>query len=1210
MRRRRRGVIGGLFFAVGWLLRAQTPEPDASGADQVPTWTESDVVFLLDASPTMDAVDAPKRRLEGIRKCLAAFGEHDRVAFMRIASTIETVVPLTPVSEANRPLLEAHARTATTTVSTSSGELTRGVQEASALLESAGRRNVMRSIVLVTSTALPDSALSNEIEFRTVLLRILDTLRAAGNTLHVVSVGKGATYGEKWGNLVGKKFHYSVARSEELVAAFSALLAKIQAIYHVEKQSDLPVGKALIEEITVPPQVEYLQLDVYTVPDASGAVPLSLTLTDPDGAVVPPRLRSSENAFYRLEKPKPGLWKYQATGARPSQVRQLIGINSGLQVIPYYPSVVLVREKVPLVFGVRAPDGPVKRANFRIGGRSYRIVSAEIKVIPPGGTSRKLPPPERERKRSSPMAGEFVTEWSPSKTGEHTLQTLVRFRRGEEKYLIVDTRKIRVTDNPKEVPLVALRAPEGGVLLPIGDPKTDGSRYVEIIAQVVEAGSVTPSPYMLGRFLEAEVEYSPSLVVPENDTEPYRLGSKRKPLGLQKNGTVRLLTDMTIAGTVQYAFPGRSALERIYLERPGYYRVALKSSGAYRLDKARTSVILRAGSGDMKPELLALLIGGGLIALAGATFYVLLERGVLAPREVVGTPVVDELLETEQFTFVDALGEDAFNVPLVIPYEIALYEGGILANHTYLEHEALIGAEYVVKVRHGETRLNGAPLSESLDIHMMPGDIFTIGKFSALIVGIETPVLVIQFQVKERGGYQFINAITEGGHFRWTLTAPQSGRIPPQAGTVLQLDFTKREDMLIGRDEGFASARPTDIPLYHSSVGEPHAQLKKLQFLKGAIGYGITAIKGVVYVGEQRLPPGTSIEDFPPGTVLGIGKFKVKLTWPTLGKESLLPQLEVLEAPSPEEMPLPSLMSEKSSAAPSPEGTEDLEALMEAPSQASLLNELLAAAPPTSSSEEALSREETTTETSTLSALLPEDGASSPSRPEETSPSTAEALPAEVSVLEVSAEEAPPSPEEGFSLADLFGASSSGEEPEVFRAPEEEPEEFDAIEALLTPPHPPVTADADHDPVTGWLIPTRTEQELNREWENARIADIELSVVLIDLERIVNRPNGQAILSETANLVQEQFGEVATLGRYDNERLMVLLPNVPEAEAYEVAEEIREVLAGHFSPATAQNILYGVAARRANSPLDPDTMIQQLQEAMHQGRSITVYRHG
>lgn len=1203
----RKGLIGGILCALGWLSRAQTPEPDAFGPAQIPTWTESDVVFLLDASPTMDVVDAPKRRLEGIRKCLAAFGEHDRVAFLRIANAIETVAPLTPVSDANRPLLETHARNATTTVAVSSGELTRGVREASALLESAGRKDVTRAIILVTSTALPDSALSNRVEFQNILLSILDTLRAAGNTLYVVSVGQGATYGEKWGNLVGKKFHYPVARSEELVAAFSTLLARIQAVYHIEKQNDLPVGQALTEEITVPPQLEYLQLDVYTAPDASGAVPLSLTLTDPDGVVVAPRLRSPEDAFYHLKKPKPGLWKYQATVSRPSQVHQQIVLNSGLQIISYYPSVVLVREKTPLVFGVRAPDGPVKRASFRIGGRFYRIVSAEVTVTDPSGNVRVLSPPERERKRSSPMAGEFVTEWTPSRTGEYTLRTLVRFRRGEGKYLIDDTRKIRVTDNPKEVPLVALRAPEGGVLLPLTDPKTDNTRYVEIIAQVVEAGSVAPSPYMVGRFLEAEVEYSPSLVVQKNDTEPYHLGPERKPLGPQKSGTVRLLTDMTVAGTVQYAFPGRIAPERIYLDRPGYYRVALKPSGAYRLDKTRTSVILRAGSHDKKPELLALLIGGGFLTLVGATFYVLIERGVIgagAPKEAA---VEDKLIETNQLMFVDVLREDAFKVPLVIPYEIALYEGGILVNHTYLEHEALIGANYVVKVIHGETKLNNVPLSESLDIHMMPGDIFTIGKFSARIVGIETPVLVIQFEVQNKGDYQFINAITEESHFRWTLTAPQPERVPPQPGTVLQLDFTKRNDMIIGRDEGFASNRPTDIPLYHSSVGESHARLTKFHFLNGTLGYGIKAINGTIYVGERRVPPGESVEDFPPGTVLGIGKFKMRLTWSMTN--SLYPELEILEAPPAEEMPLPSLIGGESTVTLSQEGTKDLDALLGTPSSPEPSTKSPATTPQAISLEGTPSQEETTTETSTLSELFLDEEASTPPAPEEISPSTGESPSVEVSVPEVSSPEVPQveeAKEEEFSLADLLSASE-GDEPEVFQVPEE----VDTLESILTPPSPPAVTDANRDPATGWLTPTRTEQELNEEWENARTADIELSFVLIDLERILDRPSSQAILSEVAHLVQEQFEEVATLGRYDNERLLVLLPNVPEAEAYEVAEEIREILSGHFSPTTTQNILYGVAARRANSLLDPDTMIQRLQETMHsEGRPITVYRHG
>jgi GGDEF domain-containing protein len=504
---------------------------------------------------------------------------------------------------------------------------------------------------------------------------------------------------------------------------------------------------------------------------------------------------------------------------------------------------------------------------------------------------------------------------------------------------------------------------------------------------------------------------------------------------------------------------------------------------------------------------------------------------------------------------------------------------------------------------------------------MMPDDTFSMGKFSALIVGIETPVLVIQFEVKQPGGYQFVNAITEAQHFRWTMTSPQAKRVPPQPGRVLKLDFAKRNDLLIGRDEGFTFIRPTDIPLYHQSVGEPHARLTKITFLNGTVGYGVEAIKGTVYVGEQRLQPGESVEEFPSGTVIGVGKFKMKMNWTE--QDGVHPTLEIVEAPAAEAIAIESgtTFAEGAGESSATEGVSDLASLdtldalaattpsapSEAPSGVASLDDLLAAAPdstagtttPATPAPTPAAPEESLSLDALLSAPTPEPVAQTTAP----SPETPAAEEAAISLDDLFAEPTttetpittpqpttptpePPAPEPEpdeeflleeaqeaealeeehaeFSLADLLSASED-EDTETFEAPAEEetfeePAESGSLDALFTPPPPAAATDADRDAATGFLAPTRTERVLADEWESARTADIELSVVLIDFERILNRPSGEAVMAETASLVHEQFGDVAILGRLDNERLAVILPNVPEAEAYEVAETIQDVV--------------------------------------------------
>jgi len=1211
------------WIALLWLGVTVAIAQTAGVPSAIPSWTESDVALVLDASASMDTVDPRNRRLEAIQKVLAGLGEHDRVTFVRLTATPQALIPMTPVTDSNRPALLAAARSAVVTDPLAAGDLTRGVEEAARTIEADPRPDAMRSIIVLFSADMPpDIAEVQKEEFR----GLLETVRAARMNVYAVAVGPSARRAQALTAIIGRRSARAVDRGEDIGAVLSEMLVAVQGVSSATNTTQVAVGQEFEETISVPTQVEQFQVDVFSLPDVSGMVPTSVILTGPNGVRISPAYEGTDGAIFRVPSPAAGAWKYRVTVARATSVQHLIAMNSGLQVVTYYPSLARLRERTPLYFGIRAPEGAVTRSRFRIAGRVYRVVSAEVTVQEPDGALRTLSKPTTERSRRSPLIGEFGVDFVARKPGEHIVRAMVRVRRGEERFLIEKSETIRAVEDPGEVPLLSLRAPEGGVLYSVTDSQSEGARDLEIVAQVTEQGSATPSPYMLGRFVLARVEYASSLQPSAGGGEGYDLAGERELIGSRSGGTVLLLPDMTVANTVQYTFPGRLASDssRIFLSKPGYYRVTLMDSGAYRIDQSRGEVTLRAGRRDKSPMLVAIVAIGGFLVLLGGIFYVLVERGAFAvlPPVVAVAPATDVLIEEERFDFIDPMSDAAFLGPLVIPYEIVVYDKGILTNYTMLEHDSLVGANYVVKVLHGKTYLNGAPLDDSLDIHMMPLDKFSIGNFLTRIVGIETPVLLIQFEVENTGGYQVVNAYTEDGHSRWTLTRPASERVPPTTGSELRPDFTGFGHMLIGRDEAFCMRHPTHIPLFHPSVGEPHARLAKIVFKNGAIAYGIEAIKGNVYVNDRRLDPGESVEEFHTGTTLGIGQTKLKMTW--TDADPLHPVLEVLEAPAAEPMPLGSagLGAAAEEAAPSASPDQSLDDLFgeaaAAPSDDSAsasLDDLMGLGP--SDEHESETAEELSDELDDIDALVAEHEAAPASAPQ--------------------AAPAPPSaPSEAVaSLDDLFGApaEAAAEQPAApvaetppASAPEvaapasqapapsvtQETTSLDDLFAAPVPPPQPAETAPIPEVVAELLDPADAEQALTDSWTATDESDLDFSVVLVDFEQALAEPGNEGIVMQAAGAIQSQFGEAAQIGRLDSQRLIVLLPSVPEPEAVEAAEAIRAVIDASLSADAGGKVLYGVSSRSESGSDDADGFVQALQGAMQEaetagGRAIVVH---
>ncbi len=77
---------------------------------------------------------------------------------------------------------------------------------------------------------------------------------------------------------------------------------------------------------------------------------------------------------------------------------------------------------------------------------------------------------------------------------------------------------------------------------------------------------------------------------------------------------------------------------------------------------------------------------------------------------------------------------------------------------------------------------------------------------------------------------------------------------------------------------------------------------------------------------------------------------------------------------------------------------------------------------------------------------------------------------------------------------------------------------------------------------------------------------------------------GDAALRKVSEVLKHSIRKVDTLGRYGGEEFVVLLPQVPRAEAIEVAEKLRRSIAethfefGHVQPGGKVTISIGVAS--------------------------------
>lgn len=112
-----------------------------------------------------------------------------------------------------------------------------------------------------------------------------------------------------------------------------------------------------------------------------------------------------------------------------------------------------------------------------------------------------------------------------------------------------------------------------------------------------------------------------------------------------------------------------------------------------------------------------------------------------------------------------------------------------------------------------------------------------------------------------------------------------------------------------------------------------------------------------------------------------------------------------------------------------------------------------------------------------------------------------------------------------------------------------------------------VEAVAHIDPLTGLANRRRFESVLGIEFKRARRYNLPLSCLVIDLDhfKLVNDRHGHlagdAVLKETARIIQSNIRELDAVARWGGEEFIILTPNTEQSNALVVGEKIRLAVA-------------------------------------------------
>ncbi len=159
------------------------------------------------------------------------------------------------------------------------------------------------------------------------------------------------------------------------------------------------------------------------------------------------------------------------------------------------------------------------------------------------------------------------------------------------------------------------------------------------------------------------------------------------------------------------------------------------------------------------------------------------------------------------------------------------------------------------------------------------------------------------------------------------------------------------------------------------------------------------------------------------------------------------------------------------------------------------------------------------------------------------------------------------------------------------------------------------------DQLTGRYNRRYMEEQLAIRWEEAKRYETALSLVLFDLDHFkkvndtMGHPFGDAVLRQTADLVQQQVRKEDVLARYGGEEFAMILPHTDRLGAAILAERVRETVAANKCVSGDRSVTVTISAGVVSLPLDEVSTIadfveltdRRMYQAKREGRNQTVF---
>jgi len=159
------------------------------------------------------------------------------------------------------------------------------------------------------------------------------------------------------------------------------------------------------------------------------------------------------------------------------------------------------------------------------------------------------------------------------------------------------------------------------------------------------------------------------------------------------------------------------------------------------------------------------------------------------------------------------------------------------------------------------------------------------------------------------------------------------------------------------------------------------------------------------------------------------------------------------------------------------------------------------------------------------------------------------------------------------------------------------------------------------DQLTGKYNRRYLEEQLAIRWEEAKRYETALSLVLFDLDHFKNANDtfghvfGDAVLRQTADLVQQQLRKEDVLARYGGEEFAMILPHTDRLGAAILAERVREAVAGNACVSGELSVTVTISVGVVSLPIDAVKTIEEFVEltdrrmyqAKRNGRNQTTF---